>query len=73
MIGQSYRVEKSFASASYTFSASEVLIFEKDQYSRYDNCTVYVFRDAINGIEAKEWWLQDEQSSDRWKEFFEVV
>jgi hypothetical protein len=72
VVGQRYRVNKSFASAFSNFTADETLVFEKEQYSRYDSSSVYVFRN-VSSNEAKEWWLHDEQPLESWQEYFQPI
>jgi len=71
MPGRRYRVKQSFKSGSTsTFVVGEVLIFERDAYSNYDNSFVYVFRAEIGG-ETKEWWLLEAQPKELWQQCFE--
>ena len=70
--GARYRAKKSFKSGpTSTFSAGEVLVFERDTYSHYDNAFVYVFRSS--GGEEKEWWLTEGEPKESWHEYFEQL
>jgi hypothetical protein len=68
--GQRYRVKQNFKSGPSTFIAGEILIFERDTFSPYDNCFVSVFR-SETGAETKEWWLSESQSKELWQQYFE--
>lgn len=71
--GRHYQVKRSFKSGpASAFVAGEVLVFERDTYSPYDNCFVYVFS-AEKGSEKKEWWLLEGQSKESWRQFFEQL
>jgi hypothetical protein len=68
-----YRVKQNFKSGPTSiFNAGEVVVFERNAYSHYDNCFVYVFRAESNG-ETKEWWLLEGQSGELWREYFELL
>jgi hypothetical protein len=68
-----YQVKKTFKSGpTSTFNAGDVVVFERDAYSPYDNSFVYVFRAESNG-EIKEWWLLEGQSKELWREYFGPV
>jgi len=66
-----YRVKQTFSSGpTSTFIAGEILVFERDAYSHYDNNFVYVFRAEGDG-QTKEWWLPEGQPKAAWREYFE--
>jgi len=68
-----YRVRQSFKSGpTSTFVTGEVVIFERDAYSRYDNSFVYVFR-TKSGAQTKEWWLPEGQPKELWQQYFEPL
>ena len=72
-VGQKYRVRSTFESGpTSVFTAGEVLIFERDFYSPYDNSFVYSFHSIETG-ETKEWWLSDGQNPDVWHSLLEEV
>jgi hypothetical protein len=71
--GARYRVKQTFKSGpGFTFSDGEVLVFERDAYSPYDESFVYVFR-SETGDQTKEWWLPETQPSEQWQQYFERV
>ena len=67
-LGHRYRVKASFMSGAMPFTLNEVLIFENDGYSSYDNSFAYEFRDE-SGV-LKTWWLPEGKPADIWKQFF---
>ncbi len=68
--GRTYRVLASFPSGPTTaFRQNDLVVFERDAYSPYDNSFVYVFRDPSTGG-AKEWWLAEETAPEEWMNFF---
>ncbi len=68
-----YRVKRNFDSGpTARFVADEVLVFERDTYSRYDNCFVYIFH-TESGNETKDWWLPEGQSKESWQQYFELL
>ncbi len=72
--GSLYRVKQSFRSdLNTTFEAGEILVFERDEWSRYDSAFTYTFRSKMDG-RIKQWWILDEpENADTWTQFFEVV
>jgi hypothetical protein len=73
VVGHRYRVRKSFVSGGrFRFSVGEVVRFQRDAYSPYDNCFVYVFSSELDGAE-KEWWLNEEQAPEIWQDYFEPL
>jgi hypothetical protein len=67
--GERYRVKQSFMSGPSTFTVDELVTFDRDGYSRYDNCFVYEFRSQTDG-QTKFWWLHEDQPSTTWQQFF---
>lgn len=70
-VGTRYRVKQSFVSGLSTFSADEILIFERDKYSPYDSCFVYEFNTEFK--EEKAWWLHEDKPTESWQQYFEVL
>ncbi|HTI69378.1 MAG TPA: hypothetical protein VMF06_05405 [Candidatus Limnocylindria bacterium] len=70
--GHVYRVKVSFQSASYAFVAGELLTFDQEKYSRYDESSVFSFRDST-GLVIKEWWLSDDSPIEVWRQYFEEL
>jgi len=71
--GCRYRVKQSFKSGpTSAFIAGEILVFERDSYSHYDNSFIYEFR-SESSAETKEWWLLEGQSKELWRQYFEPL
>lgn len=70
--GALYKAKRTFASGPSEFSEGEVLSFEADSYSPYDNSSVFQFRNTTTK-ELKGWWLHDSESVDIWKDFLSEV
>ncbi len=70
--GSRYRAKKSFMSGDSTFLYDEILIFESDGYSRYDDCFIYTFHSQTDG-QKKSWWLGYGEPSTAWLDFFEPL
>jgi hypothetical protein len=70
--GCRYRVKQNFKSGPSTFIAGEILVFESDTFSPYDNSFVSLFR-SETGAETKEWWLLERQSKKAWQQYFEPL
>jgi hypothetical protein len=71
-VGHRYRVKQSVMSGASTFIGGEVIVFQSDGYSPYDNSFVYEFRSERTG-EMKAWWLHQEKSPDCWMDVFERI
>lgn len=71
-VNSRYRARKAFSSGPSEFQAGEVLRFVRDTYNRYDECFVYVFQSETYNVE-KEWWLGEEEPTERWHEYFEPL
>ena len=69
-VGERYRVRKGFVSGTTRFNLGEIVVFERDGYSYYDNCFAYEFRDPSDG-QLKTWWVHEDAPTDEWKEYFE--
>jgi hypothetical protein len=73
VVGKRYRVRQTFRSGGkFQFFVGEIVRFQRDAYSHYDNCFVYVFISERDGSE-KEWWLNEEQPPELWQDYFEAV
>src|SRR5437762_2173836 len=71
--GYRYRVKQSFKSGpTSAFVTGEVLIFDRDAFSHYDDSFVYVFR-TEGGCEIKEWWLPEGQPKELWQQYFDPL
>lgn len=71
--GMHYLALRTFTSGPHSsFVASELLIFERETYSPYDNCFVYQFVSLEKG-EQKSWWLPEGASAAQWKLYFRLV
>jgi hypothetical protein len=71
--GVRFRVKQDFKSGPTSkFAMGEIVVYDREAYSPYDNRTVYVFRGEA-GNDVKEWWLPDGQSQHLWREYFEPV
>jgi|GEM_PF-2780208 len=53
------------------FQAGEILTFVAYKYSRYDNASVYEFKNEQG--ELKEWWLGDEQPLELSMQLFDEI
>jgi hypothetical protein len=72
-VGTRYRAKQDFTCGpTSSFKSGEILVFERNSYSPYDNSFVYIFRSAT-GNELKEWWLHESQSREIWNDYFEVL
>src|ERR1022692_1949001 len=71
-IGERYRAKKDFVSSATSFVAGEILVFDRNAYSHYDNSFVYEFKAESDG-RIKEWWLHENRPAESWKEYFEPV
>ena len=70
--GCRYRAKKSFMNGLATFFADEILIFETDGYSIYDNAFGYEFHSETVG-QQKTWFLEIDESPEIWRDFFEQL
>lgn len=70
--GRRYRVRHSFEAMRATFTAGDVLIFDRSAWSRYDGITGYFFRmPDREGI--KSWDIYDDEDVKIWKKHFEEL
>lgn len=70
--GAVYRVRCDFVALRDTFSAGEILIYDRSAWSRYDGITGYFFRQE--GREGLRLWdIEDDADLSVWKELFEEV
>jgi len=70
--GNRYKVKRSFMSGASTFIAGEVIVFEADGYSFYDNSFTYEFY-SKRDREKKIWWLHESKPANSWEELFEPL
>ncbi len=77
-VGQLYRAKKSFMTGPSVFVADEVLRFEMDGFSHYDDCDVYQFHSQTDG-QKKTWWRYcgdprlPLRPEDEWQNYFEPL
>jgi len=70
--GRRYRVRRSFAALRDTFAVGDVLTFDSDAWSRYDEVTGYAFRQT--GRETlRVWDIRDDADIQVWRELFEEL
>jgi hypothetical protein len=69
--GKLYRARKTFTAGS-TFEAGEVLVFERDLFSWYDEAQVYEFHRHTDN-KPKQWIVGDEFPLDSWMQYFELL
>ena len=53
------------------FAKCETLTYERAGYSRYDNTTVFLFRDSR--LQPRRWDLHDDEDLATWQQLFEEV
>jgi hypothetical protein len=66
-----YRVIQDFQSGPSNFLRGEILRFDRDSYSPYDNSFVYTFYEEMNT--EKVWLLLNNDPDDTWKQYFEEI
>jgi hypothetical protein len=71
-VGQRYRVRRDFQSLRDSFRAGEVLTYERDTWSRYDECTGYVFTQSGTSI-LRLWDVYDTEDVAVWRDLFEAL
>ena len=77
-VGGLYRAKRSFMSGPDTvFVAGEILAYEDDFHSWYDEAFLYQFHSRTDG-QKKYWWMYqadyDEKKPETdWRQFFEPV
>lgn len=71
-VGRRYRTKRNFMSGLSVFIRGEVLCFESDGYSHYDNVFGYTFLSETDG-QTKYWLLQPDEPSDLWRTLFEPL
>ena len=70
--GCRYRVKQNFKSGPTPFIAGEILVFDRDTFSPYDESFVYLFR-SESGAEIREWFLSESQPKKLWHDYFEPL
>lgn len=70
--GQRYRVLMDFDSLRDHFRAGEVLVYDHDTYSRYDNCTAYIFTRPGSTL-VRCWDLYDDDDLSMWEMLFQPL
>lgn len=71
-VGERYRAKRTFVNGRSTFTAGEVLVFERDGYSPYDSSFMYEFR-SESGNDRKEWVLHEDEPATNWEADFECL
>ena len=72
VVGRHYRVRHDFQALRDRFEAGEVLVYERDAYSRYDSCTGYFFSQP-DVTYLRTWDVYDEEELEVWRELFEEI
>jgi hypothetical protein len=73
--GKCYRVERPFSLKlweTWVFESGEILRFVRDYYSHYDGLSLYEFKSEPDGA-TKYWALPDDDSAEKWTEYFRPV
>ena len=70
--GRQYRVRRSFAALRDSFTAGEILTFDADAWSRYDEMTGYFFRQCGSDT-LRVWDIDDDADILVWRELFEEL
>jgi hypothetical protein len=70
--GARYRAKKSFMKGASTFIANEILVFELDGYSHYDDCFAYQFHSQTDG-QTKTWVVFNNESAECWQQYFDPL
>ena len=72
VVGKTYRVRKTFQAMRDSFVEGEIIVFDREAYSRYDSITGYFF--TQEGRQCLRLWdIGDDVDVKVWKEFFELV
>ena len=72
VVGRHYRVIRDFQALRDTFTAGEILVYERDAWSRYDGITGYFFSEAGSG-ELRSWDIDDGEDLGVWRDLFEEL
>ena len=72
VVGHRYRIRRDFQAQRDSFRAGEVLIYDRDAYSRYDGCTGYFFS-QLGAPRLRSWDIHDEADLTIWQELFEAM
>jgi hypothetical protein len=72
-LGATYAPRKPFSAVpSGAFSVGREYILERAQYSPYDSCVVFSFRE-VSGSGEVQWWWSDQDPDDEWQTRFEEL
>jgi hypothetical protein len=71
-VGRRYRVRRDFDSLRDRFTTGEILIYQRDAWSRYDEITGYVFSQP-HAPGLRVWDLPDGEDLEIWRERFEEL
>lgn len=66
--GNKYQPVFDFECGSSDFSPSNILTFERDGYSNYDECFIYEFTDSSGKM--KSWVMPEDARNDYWEKYF---
>jgi hypothetical protein len=69
--GRSYRVRKDFKAFRDDFKEGEILVYQKNGYSIYDNMSGFFFHDS--GQKWRSWDIHDGEPIEVWPELFELI
>ena len=69
--GKRYMPRKSFKGVYDSFEEKEILLYQRESYSAYDQIAIYIFRDKAGHL--KRWTLHDDLSLESWHQFFQPV
>ncbi|RYZ13877.1 MAG: hypothetical protein EOP49_54055 [Sphingobacteriales bacterium] len=71
--GATYRALREIGSLLEPISEGDIIRFDREEYSPYDNMTIFIFyRDNKNG-EMIRWTVFDIDPEPRWDELFEKI
>lgn len=69
--GKKYIIRRDFRAIRDSFGCNEVLTYDVDHYSPYDNCTSYIFYDAYN--KRRVWDVMDDVDLIIWQKYFSML
>jgi hypothetical protein len=73
-IGSTYRALIDIPSLLEKIEAGDVLIFDRMEYSPYDNMNIFIFTKSLPSLNAVvRWTLFDSSPEPEWTELFEKV
>jgi hypothetical protein len=67
-----YRVKKSFDGGLSIFDVNEILIFEKEAFSPYDDSFIYQFYSQTEKT-VKTWARHINEPPEMWQQYFELI